>query len=126
MKAAFTHISTTCIFIVFLLKAMALPLIVLQYNLNKEYIANNLCENRAKPQLQCQGTCHLSKQLAKSVENSESQDTKTSVKIISVDCFDSITTISFDNNFFSLNTYQQPADITRILSYTSAIFHPPC
>jgi hypothetical protein len=35
------------------------------FELNKRYIAANLCENRAKPQLNCCGKCYLGKQLKK-------------------------------------------------------------
>lgn len=35
------------------------------YMANKEYIAKNLCENRSKPQLKCNGKCYLAKQLKK-------------------------------------------------------------
>ena len=42
---------------------------VLDYIINYDYIANVLCENKAKPQLQCNGKCHLMKELAKESEN---------------------------------------------------------
>ena len=38
---------------------------VIDYLLNKEYIAKNLCENRNKPKMNCNGKCHLMKQLKK-------------------------------------------------------------
>lgn len=37
--------------------------IVAYYQLNKSYIANNLCQNKAKPQLKCNGKCYLTKKL---------------------------------------------------------------
>lgn len=33
------------------------------YLTNKEYVAKNLCENKEKPQLKCNGKCHLAKRL---------------------------------------------------------------
>ncbi|GAB3328540.1 hypothetical protein GCM10027299_30950 [Larkinella ripae] len=33
------------------------------YHANKSYIAKVLCENRAKPQLHCDGQCYLAKKL---------------------------------------------------------------
>jgi hypothetical protein len=33
------------------------------YLTNKEYVAKNLCENKKKPQLKCNGKCHLAKRL---------------------------------------------------------------
>lgn len=38
---------------------------VLDYMANYDYIVNTLCENRDKPEMECNGKCHLSKELAK-------------------------------------------------------------
>ena len=43
-------------------------LIYTYYVLNKDYIAVQLCENRAKPELECDGKCHLKKVLRISKE----------------------------------------------------------
>ena len=46
--------------------AMVQPILpLIEYNVNKEYIASVLCENRDKPQLDCQGKCYLKKQIQK-------------------------------------------------------------
>ena len=37
---------------------------VLDYIINYDYIANELCENKAKPELKCNGKCHLVNELA--------------------------------------------------------------
>ena len=37
--------------------------IIAQYQLNKEYIARVLCENRTRPALHCNGQCYLAKRL---------------------------------------------------------------
>ncbi|WP_264510993.1 hypothetical protein [Flavobacterium sp. N1719] len=56
---------------------------VVDYFLNYEYIAKVLCENKAKPELKCNGRCHLMKQLAKAseTEKSEQKDKKSNVKV---------------------------------------------
>ena len=46
-------------------------LVIANYYLNKDYIAKNLCENRDKPQLHCNGKCHLCKQLNKTENNNQ-------------------------------------------------------
>lgn len=38
---------------------------VAEYIMNYDYIVNVLCQNKDKPQLQCDGKCYLAKQLAK-------------------------------------------------------------
>ncbi|MEK6153853.1 hypothetical protein WIW50_11360 [Flavobacteriaceae bacterium 3-367] len=37
---------------------------IVEYAMNYDYIVNVLCENKDRPQLQCDGKCYLSKQLA--------------------------------------------------------------
>lgn len=51
----------------FMLLKPALPII--DYVVNYEYISKVLCVNKATPKLQCNGKCHLMKELAKSSEN---------------------------------------------------------
>lgn len=41
------------------------------YQINKDYIAKNLCENKNKPQMKCCGKCYLKKQLKKLDENDQ-------------------------------------------------------
>ncbi|MCK5816046.1 MAG: hypothetical protein KAH07_08890 [Flavobacteriaceae bacterium] len=51
--------------------AMIQPVMpILEYNLNKEYIASVLCENRDRPQLACNGKCYLDKKIKESKEHS--------------------------------------------------------
>ena len=40
----------------------------IEYEVNKAYIAANLCENQDQPELQCNGSCHLKKQIKKQAE----------------------------------------------------------
>ncbi len=44
---------------------------VVEYAMNYDYIVTVLCENKEKPQLQCDGKCYLAKQLAKASEQSD-------------------------------------------------------
>lgn len=43
----------------------------IDYYINKAYIAENLCENKEKPQLKCHGQCHLKKELEKATETEQ-------------------------------------------------------
>ena len=48
------------------LLAMVRPLIpLMEYYANYDYIANELCENKDKPFLECNGKCYLLKQIKK-------------------------------------------------------------
>lgn len=42
---------------------------VIEYVVNYDYISKVLCENKDKPQLKCNGKCHLMKELAKASES---------------------------------------------------------
>lgn len=44
--------------------------IIAWYQVNKDYISKNLCENRDKPKMKCCGKCYLKKKLSK-VDNKE-------------------------------------------------------
>ncbi|GAB3897211.1 hypothetical protein GCM10028803_15460 [Larkinella knui] len=46
------------------------------YHANKEYIAKVLCENRAKPELHCDGQCYLAKKLHAQQEQQDKATTE--------------------------------------------------
>jgi hypothetical protein len=50
-------------------------LVTIDYFINYNYIAKNLCENKDKPKLKCNGKCHLKKELKK-VEESKQTNKK--------------------------------------------------
>lgn len=51
--------------IAILLQVCGRSWVVVYYEWNKTYIANNLCENRDKPALKCHGKCKLMKMMEK-------------------------------------------------------------
>ena len=54
------------ILIIVILSIFLKPILpVIDYIVNYDYISNVLCENKAKPELKCNGKCHLIKELAK-------------------------------------------------------------
>ncbi len=61
LKLIFTHL-----FINLYLLALVQPALpVIEYLFNYDYIANELCENKDKPILTCNGKCYLEKQVKK-------------------------------------------------------------
>ncbi|WP_247236035.1 hypothetical protein [Telluribacter sp. SYSU D00476] len=56
-----------------LVKAWVMPLLYLDYELRRDYIIKNLCVNRNRPQLRCNGKCYLAKRLADSRKQEERQ-----------------------------------------------------
>ena len=54
---------TAVFFIVLYVVALARPAApLLEYLINYDYISEELCENKTKPQLECNGKCYLAKQ----------------------------------------------------------------
>jgi len=101
--------------------------IIAYYELNKSYIAQNLCENRDKPQIKCCGKCYLRKQLKKAEdENTGSKQLPTKIDKVEVAAFFPLAPIHISVQGFSLKVifhdrYQQPSGSDPL----SSIFHPP-
>lgn len=53
--------------------------IIAWYQANKDYVAKELCVNKDKPQMHCNGKCYLKKQLQK-VDKEQSGDKEQPVK----------------------------------------------
>lgn len=101
-------------------------LIVLEYELNKEYIAKNLCENRSRPILKCKGKCQLMKKMAAEEASGKTSSGSQIAKA-------SFSEVLLDDKSPEL---QQPETLLqtayynhyRVGNYTtplSSIFHPP-
>jgi hypothetical protein len=93
------------------MQALGKFIIYTDYIINKEYIANNLCINKSKPILKCNGKCHLAKQLKKQDQKeNKSSSSKEKVEIISSQVadvkYEVIDMFFFQNNnqdFFNYN-----------------------
>ncbi|MDO5635627.1 MAG: hypothetical protein Q4G18_00060 [Myroides sp.] len=101
---------------------------VVEYIVFYDYIKNELCENKDKPKLECNGKCHLKKELAKASGSTEKGNEK---KHFSVE-----TSIVFyqekeDNFGLKLLFYLHKSKIISNynLSYshleTNSVFRPP-
>jgi hypothetical protein len=116
-----------CVYSLVVLKPL-FPLV--DYAVNKEYIAKNLCENRAKPKMNCKGKCHLMKQLKKAAADSPldsntskngSNQEENTMHLASLFVFKSGVSVISISNFY-LNTLNNKLPST----YLQNIFHPPC
>ncbi|UJH68468.1 hypothetical protein [Allomuricauda sp. SCSIO 65647] len=88
-------------YVVLLVTAMMLikPLWpIAEYIANYDYITNVLCENRDKPQLQCNGKCYLSKQLAKEAEQNDQNPfgERFFIEMLQTVFFEPLTTLSIE------------------------------
>jgi hypothetical protein len=118
---------TTVIYLagIMLLRMLAMPLSLLDYSLNRNYIVASLCENKLKPEMHCAGKCYLNKQLGKSNENQNSRDQKGNVKVLLTDFFEPFDEMVSGNHFtISLLKPQYPMQLITP-AFKTAIFHPP-
>jgi len=60
-----------------LVKVWVIPLLYLDFEIRREYIINNLCENKNQPQMNCDGKCYLAKRIASLDEQEKRQAEKT-------------------------------------------------
>ena len=99
------------------------------YQVNKDYIAQNFCENRDKPQLKCCGKCYLRKQLKK-VDGS---DNPIKNAALSFEKSEALACIIPSPLSLDLNHLEYPVAVVRTpvlqhLHHSSIpfpIFHPP-
>lgn len=110
----------------FMLLKPVLP--VIDYVVNYEYITKVLCVNKAKPKLQCNGKCHLMKELAKTSESQTpiSSNKKIASHELEVLFFEEIKSfniryIYFDKNQFLNTNY---SDLYSNLN-SDSVFRPP-
>lgn len=100
------------------------------YLINKDYVARELCINKAKPKLHCNGKCHLAKQLKK-LEDPSTQEKKTANTTIKpsevywisqqkhpVVVLSEYVEIPLEQTWFLQNRAPQ--------SVSFPVFHPPC
>lgn len=100
---------------------------IANYIVNYDYIVENLCENKEKPEMMCNGKCYLSKELTKT--SSEPRNTGQNFVIASCDSFVMIDTFKIENkiptNIFNckMNNYFSQRMYNYLFSFN--IFHPP-
>mgnify|MGYP001266462410 CR=1 FL=1 len=100
---------------------------VLDYIINYEYIAKELCENKAKPELHCNGKCHLAKELAKAAEDEKPVSEKKSGHAeVEVLFFETLPQFAFSSKT-GLNSFVAMPEYCNSYSHldASSFFHPP-
>ena len=100
-------------------------IIVAEYTINKDYIARNLCINKEKPKLHCNGKCQLMKKLVEGENQNSSSNTQTSkikMDVLFVQEMDPPSICDLSNEKTTFN----PAYIVKQpTGSVKAIFHPP-
>ncbi|MCG3167054.1 MAG: hypothetical protein POELPBGB_02837 [Bacteroidia bacterium] len=107
----------------FLVQSFTRSFIYLNYEVNKDYISNVLCENKEKKELHCEGKCHLKKELQKE-DKKENTPTGSSKEKFEVNLFSEGTFVFF----IPIETVRNyPISHVTLLPQNSSIsvFHPP-
>jgi hypothetical protein len=112
-------------------RILVVPVVYLDFELNKEYIIQNLCENRFKPELNCNGQCYLAKQLHRVAEDKATKEAERQEQ-----GFKKLLEESFNHeNFVFSQTFESVIlTVQNNFSYktshystlTASLFHPPC
>lgn len=112
-----------------LVKVWVIPLLYLDFEIRRDYIVANLCENRTRPQLNCNGKCYLAKRMAALEEQEKRQAEKNYMARLLDNVMDHHTSFSFSPQMASfqippgLNFPYSSPFIAHIS--TDDIFHPP-
>lgn len=111
-----------------LIKVWVIPLLYLDFEVRRDYIVANLCVNRNRPQLHCDGKCYLAKKLAALEEQEKKQAEKDYMSKL---LFQPMELKSYElnmpsckfrkSNLVSYNFLLQ----AKISKFSPDIFHPP-
>lgn len=114
--------SIVAIIVFFALLAQTFQMVVIEANffINRDFIANNLCENKARPQMHCNGHCQLKKELEKQEKKSAPQKLQevNPFLISYVQIFPLQPVAPLTKNFI-------PYQPLHGVNYADAIMHPP-
>ena len=101
---------------------------VVDYVVNYDYISTVLCINKAKPKLQCNGKCHLMKELAKTSESETpiSSNKKIASQELEILFFEEIKSFKIASNFFD-KIQLLNSNYSNLYSYLNSysVFRPP-
>jgi len=110
---------------VFIIQMMSASMILLNYEVNTAYIIENFCENTDKPELKCNGKCHLIKQIkADSEQKSETPAslTELTVFVLALEEIAYFEFRSIDSEPIASNSLYLEGNYSNHLQ---SIFHPP-
>jgi hypothetical protein len=99
--------------------------VVLAFNINRDYIAKNLCENRYRPKMHCNGNCVLMKKLKekeKTEQNEPAAKAEISIIVLSSKTYFANTLPPVD---VQVKTVFPESLSAKTVDRSFAFFHPP-
>ncbi|GGH50941.1 hypothetical protein GCM10007423_53950 [Dyadobacter endophyticus] len=112
-----------------LVKVWVIPLLYLDFEIRREYIVANLCENKNRPQLHCDGKCYLAKRIASLDEHEKRQAEKSYMSRLIDQVMDQRAVFSFTKQPVGIELLPRavfalaPSFAPRVA--VDDIFHPP-
>ena len=101
-----------------------IPCIYLDYQLRKDFIAANLCEEKDQEITMCYGSCYLQKQLKDTQEEGQGNTPETKRQLPQEYC-NAIDLEIVSRTYFTLKKQFFDYPLLYTLEKGSAIFHPP-
>lgn len=114
-----------CIILAILTQSFSKLIILVNFQLNREYIAKNLCVQKKKKGNCCQGSCHLKEQLKEDEKKEQSssvpsfKDKNETVWFYQPVNRTNLTAFALSSIF--ITPYLKPETVSR----SNSIFHPP-
>ncbi len=105
--------------------APAFPII--EYLINYDFIANELCVNKDKPLLGCNGKCYLEKQVKKQMNLDQNQKEQTPPRV-DFEKFITLKTKKFDYRFLDqIKDREKPVFYNKLkeIFYSNSLLRPP-
>lgn len=102
--------------------------VIAWYEINKDYIAAELCENKDKPQLECNGKCYLKKQIDKVEDNGSADNKNLPTKNKKTELPEYVLTTPSLCAFYAAKdatTFHDKYITPRGTQYITSVFHPP-
>ena len=116
-----------CLIIAVISSSYSLLFVYAGFALNKQYVADNLCINKSRPLLHCNGKCYFMKKVKQAQESEKKQESRDNLNRLDVSYFQepfrltlvepAITDLSLPSSFSYSYQYSN--------SYLTAIFRPP-
>ena len=111
--------------LIFVCQTFEKQLLTLDFYANQSFVSKNLCENRNKPQLHCNGKCQLQKKLNQAANNDkQNPERKVESSNEVLFCKNSFPQVAIPFLISIQKEYFTP-DTKAIVDQSFEFFHPP-
>lgn len=93
------------------------------FELNKQYIATELCENKDKPLLHCNGHCYFMKKVKQAQDKEKSSEREMQKSLFQEVFVKSSNSVKFFSRV--LTTISTPYKMTDVTPFPGVVFQPP-